>query len=159
MPLKTVSNISLLIPLLLLLAACSGETDTPENDSDNDNTDVLAPSAPTNLIVNGAVQSNSVSIVWDASTDNVAVAGYRIFRDNSLLAEITQTRYTDNTVSESQRYQYQVVAFDAAQNTASVTLTVNTPASTPASDNELPTAKIIQYTHCKLSFNRMGCLN
>jgi len=140
MPLKTVSNISLLIPLLLLLAACSGETDTPENDSDNDNTDVLAPSAPTNLIVNGAVQSNSVSIVWDASTDNVAVAGYRIFRDNSLLAEITQTRYTDNTVSESQRYQYQVVAFDAAQNTASVTLTVNTPASTPASDNELPTA-------------------
>ncbi len=138
MLLKTVKNTPLLITLLLLITACSGETDAPDNN--NSNIDVLAPSAPTNLIVNGAVQSNSISIIWGASDDNVAVAGYRIFRDGNQLAETTQTGYTDNTVSESRRYQYQVVAFDTSQNTASATLTVNTPASTPATDNEPPTA-------------------
>ncbi len=141
MLLKTVKNISLLISLLLLISACSDETDAPvPNDDTRNNSDVTAPSAPTNLMVNGAVQSRSVSITWDASTDNVAVAGYRILRNGSLLSETTQTNYTDTTVNESQRYRYQVIAFDAAQNTASNTLTVNTPADVAPLDNEPPSA-------------------
>ena len=42
--------------------------------------DTQAPTAPANLAVTG-VTSNSISLNWTASTDNVGVTGYRIYRN------------------------------------------------------------------------------
>lgn len=79
--------------------------------------DVTAPAAPSNLNAD-TVTSDEVSLSWNASTDNIAVAGYRVFRNGSLLTTTTTTSYADLTVNDDTTYQYQIEAYDAANNTA-----------------------------------------
>ena len=42
-----------------------------------------APTIPLNLKVEN-VTTDTVSLSWDASTDNIGVAGYRVYRDKQL---------------------------------------------------------------------------
>jgi chitinase len=53
---------------------------------------------------------------WGAATDNVAVAGYRIYRDGVAVAETSATSYTDQELILGRTYTYRVQAYDAAQN-------------------------------------------
>jgi len=79
-------------------------------------TDSTAPSNPANVAA-AAQSSTSIRITWTASTDNVAVAGYRIFRNGStaVLASVTSgTSYTDTALTPGTAYSYQVSAFDTA---------------------------------------------
>jgi parallel beta-helix repeat protein len=92
--------------------------------------DTESPTAPSNPNAT-AVGPNRVDLSWTASTDNVEVTGYEIFRDGSLLAEVgAVTSYSDTTVSASTTYSYQVRARDSAGNRSefSNTATVTTPA-------------------------------
>jgi chitodextrinase len=65
--------------------------------------DGTAPSIPTNLAAS-AVSSSQIDLSWDASTDNVGVAGYNIYRDGELVASSTDSLLmTDrSTVYETQ---------------------------------------------------------
>ena len=54
------------------------------------------------------INSNQVALSWTASTDDVGVAGYTIFRDGSPIGSSTGTTYTDSTVSPSTTYNYTV---------------------------------------------------
>src|SRR3989344_1612237 len=47
--------------------------------------DILPPSAPTGLTAT-AVSSSQINLSWNASTDNVGVAGYRIYRGGTQIA-------------------------------------------------------------------------
>ncbi len=70
---------------------------------------------------------------WTASTDNVGVTGYDIYRDGSLIAVAPpQTDYLDQTVQPETAYTYSVVATDAAGNASQPrnTTTVSTPSAT-----------------------------
>lgn len=93
--------------------------------------DTQAPSAPTGLAAS-VVSSSQISLSWSASTDNVGVAGYRIFRNGSStpLATATTTSYQDTSVAASTSYSYTVTAFDSAGNTSSLSNSVT--AATPA---------------------------
>jgi hypothetical protein len=90
--------------------------------------DTTAPSAPSNLT--GTATASRVDLSWGASTDNVGVTGYRVLRDGTQIGTSTGTTYSDTTVQSNTRYQYTVVAVDAANNpsSASNTFTVTTPA-------------------------------
>ena len=57
------------------------------------NADTQPPSAPTGLGVSSAGQT-SLALVWDASSDNVGVAGYGVYSNGSLVASPTATGYT-----------------------------------------------------------------
>lgn len=87
--------------------------------------DSQAPSAPTGLTV--SLQRKQAGLAWNPSTDNVGVAGYRVWRNGVLIASTTSTGYTDASLS-SGSYTYYVTAFDAAGNVSaasnSVTITV-----------------------------------
>ncbi|XID95592.1 carbohydrate binding domain-containing protein [Paenibacillaceae bacterium WGS1546] len=89
--------------------------------------DTTPPTAPTDLSVS-AKTDNSVSLTWTASTDNVGVAGYEIYRDGGKVGESAVASYTDNGLSPDTEYTYTVRAFDAARNysEASDALTVAT---------------------------------
>jgi len=101
-------------------------------------TDTQSPTAPTNLTAT-ATGATAVSLGWGASSDNIGVAGYRIYRDvgtstpATLLTTVgsTATSYTDTTASPSTTYTYAVKAFDGSGNVsaASNNATVTTPAS------------------------------
>jgi fibronectin type 3 domain-containing protein len=93
-------------------------------------TDTQAPTQPTNLSAT-AVNRQRIDLTWTASTDNVGVVGYQIFRNGSPLDVATTNSYTDSTVTASTTYTYSVVAFDAAGNnsTASSSAQATTPAN------------------------------
>ncbi|MBA3927730.1 glycosyl hydrolase family 18 protein [Listeria rustica] len=77
--------------------------------------DITAPSVPGNLRVT-RVTSDGVVLNWDASKDNVAVTGYKVYRDGKEIATVTKPTYTDKNVVSGQSYNYTVQAFDAAGN-------------------------------------------
>lgn len=92
--------------------------------------DTTPPSTPTalNAIAAG---SSSVQLQWAASTDNVAVTGYRVYRNGSQVATATTTQYTATGLTPSTSYTFHVVAVDAAGNLsgASANATATTPAT------------------------------
>ncbi|MER7499009.1 glycosyl hydrolase family 18 protein [Nonomuraea pusilla] len=93
-------------------AASNSVTATTTGGSGNDTT---APSVPGNLRSTG-VTSGSVSLAWDASTDNVAVTGYEIYRGGTLVTTVTGTTHTDTGLTANTAYTYTVRARDAAGN-------------------------------------------
>ncbi|NLN75964.1 MAG: hypothetical protein GX139_06600 [Armatimonadetes bacterium] len=87
-----------------------------------------APTVPGNLRTT-AVNANNVALAWDASTDNIGVTGYTVYRNGAAIASIAATTYNDTGVTQSSSYTYQVDAYDAAGNRSakSNTVAVNTP--------------------------------
>lgn len=79
--------------------------------------DTQAPSAPTGL-ARGAVGPASVALSWNASSDNVGVTGYDVWRGGARIGSTAATSYTDTTVAPSTSYSYTVRAFDAVGNTS-----------------------------------------
>ncbi|MCP3883960.1 MAG: fibronectin type III domain-containing protein, partial [Propionibacteriaceae bacterium] len=77
--------------------------------------DTEAPSVPQNLAAT-APAYNRVDLTWDASTDNVGVTGYEVYRDSGLIGTSAGPSYTDNTVVAETTYRYSLLAFDAAGN-------------------------------------------
>ncbi len=98
--------------------------------------DTQPPSAPSNLIAT-AISSGRVDLSWTASSDNVAVTGYDIYRDGTLLTTISPVpSYSDATVAPATTYAYEVRARDAAGNVSdpSNSATTATPAARLFSD-------------------------
>lgn len=87
-------------------------------------TDTIAPSAPTNLAASGTT-SSSTTLSWTASTDNVAVTGYDVYRDTTLLGTVTATTYNATGLTASTAYSFSVKAKDAAGNISAASNTVN----------------------------------
>ena len=89
--------------------------------------DTQAPTVPTNL-ASSSITESSVVLSWTASTDNVGVTGYDIYRNGSLLASTTSTSYSVTGLTASTTYTFYVKAKDAAGNvsSASSTLSVTT---------------------------------
>lgn len=79
------------------------------------NSDTTAPSVPANL--NGTATSmTEINLTWTASTDNVGVTGYRIFRNGTQIGVSAGTTYADTGLTRSTAYSYTVLAYDAAGN-------------------------------------------
>lgn len=87
--------------------------------------DTTQPSLPDGLTLISAL-SDSVTFSWNASTDNVGVLGYNVYRHGDYLATVFTTRYSDNTPLTDAVNIYSVVAFDEARNytPASAALTI-----------------------------------
>lgn len=85
------------------------------NPGNNGNVDTTTPIAPTGLTVT-ADSSSSISINWDASTDDVGVAGYRIYRNGEFIKSATALSAKDSGLVALSNYCYTVSAIDAANN-------------------------------------------
>jgi hypothetical protein len=86
-------------------ASCAGVTDTQ------------APSVPASLRSTGTT-SGSVSLAWNASTDNVGVTGYDIYQGGTIAASVSGTSGTVSGLNASTAYTFTVRARDAAGNTS-----------------------------------------
>lgn len=84
--------------------------------------DSEAPTVPTDLAADEG--DSEVVLTWTASTDNIAVTGYRVYRGGVLVASPTATTYTDATVTNGVEYSYTVSAVDAAGNESAQTSAV-----------------------------------
>jgi chitodextrinase len=92
--------------------------------------DTTAPSTPGGLTATARTAS-SVSLSWNASTDNAGVTGYEVYRGSTLVAGPTGTSYTDTGLTASTAYSYTIRARDGAGNrsAASSALSVTTTAN------------------------------
>jgi hypothetical protein len=76
--------------------------------------DSTAPSAPTGLVA--TANATTINLAWNASTDNVGVAGYRIYRSGTEIGASPVTSSVDTAVVKGVSYSYRVKAYDAAGN-------------------------------------------
>jgi fibronectin type 3 domain-containing protein len=109
--------------------------------------DTTPPSAPTGLAAS-APTANQATLSWTASTDNVGVKNYNIYRGSrgatpTLLKTTTTntTSYADTTVTAGTPYTYQVQAIDAAGNLSQLSgvASVATPGSSDTTKPTVPT--------------------
>lgn len=79
------------------------------------NSDTEAPSVPQNLVATGTTR-NSVSLAWDASTDDVAVDKYDIFINGVRSYTTSNTNFTVNGLTALTTYAFYIVAKDKSGN-------------------------------------------
>ncbi|WP_227013976.1 fibronectin type III domain-containing protein [Paenibacillus psychroresistens] len=99
--------------------------------------DTTAPSAPGSLTA--PTKSNvTVDLSWSASTDNVAVIGYDVFKNGTLIGSTTSaTTFGVTGLTPSTAYSFTVKAKDAAGNVSSASNTLSV--TTSAGDTQAPT--------------------
>ncbi|MES9945689.1 MAG: endo alpha-1,4 polygalactosaminidase [Candidatus Thiodiazotropha sp.] len=121
------------------LSACGSGNDN-DNSSNQSNPDSEAPTAVSNVIDTTTYQT--VTLTWNAASDNVGIDHYQIMRDGDAIGTTQATSFTDRTVNENSDYTYSVVAYDAAGNSStSASIRVSVPAnSNGGTDTEAPSA-------------------
>ena len=101
--------------------------------------DAVAPQMPDNL--QAVANFGGVYLTWNEATDNVAVVGYRIYRDAILLAQVEELSYTDTGLDSETYFEYQVSAIDAAGNESP--LSVYAGVTTPVIPEEVLTLDVM----------------
>jgi trimeric autotransporter adhesin len=86
--------------------------------------DTQAPTAPTGLNA-GNIAETSFTLSWTASTDNVGVTGYSVYRNGSLAANVTNTAANISGLTPATTYSMTVKARDAAGNISNASNTLN----------------------------------
>lgn len=109
----------------------SGNSNSATGTTTGGGGDTQPPTAPGNLRAI-AISTSSVSLAWNASTDNVGVVGYQVYRGSTMIITVGSTTYTDNGRAPCTSYTYTVRAIDGAGNLSapSNALTVTTPGCT-----------------------------
>ena len=79
--------------------------------------DTTAPTVPSNVTTT-SITMNQIKLSWTASTDNVAVTGYNVYRNGTKVGTSTSTNYTDNNLTPETSYKYEISAYDGAGNTS-----------------------------------------
>ncbi len=115
----------------------AGNVSDPSNTASATVLDTTNPAVPQNLSASSDGITR-VDLIWDTSTDNVAVTGYNVYREGTLIASTgTNPAYTDHVLIPG-TYHYRVRAFDAAGNLSD--LSNEATASMLGPDGENPTA-------------------
>ncbi|MFB4287641.1 glycosyl hydrolase family 18 protein [Nonomuraea sp. ATR24] len=102
--------------------------------------DTQAPTAPGNLRSTGKT-SSSVTLAWNAATDNSGVASYEVYTGTTLATTVTGTTATVSGLSPSTKYTFTVKARDLYDNMS--------PASAAV---EVTTADIVENGHARVGY-------
>ena len=105
--------------------------------------DSTPPSTPTGLAGSNVTQT-SVDLSWNASSDNVGVTGYDVFRGGTKMATVTSRSSSQTGLACGTTYTLGVVAFDAAGNRSQqAQITVSTSACAPAPPPPAPSGTVL----------------
>ena len=88
--------------------------------------DTTPPTQPTNLVAS-LVTTNSLRLSWTASTDNVGISRYNVYKNGIKITETTATVFDVNGLFGNTSYSFYVTAQDLAGN---VSIASNTVSST-----------------------------
>jgi chitodextrinase len=79
-------------------------------------TETMPPSRPTVSL--GGAEDASISLTWDASSDDAGILGYVVRRNGALAGYTTGTSFTDTGLAPTSPYTFQVAAVDTSGNTS-----------------------------------------
>ncbi|HEY5152229.1 MAG TPA: Ig-like domain-containing protein, partial [Mycobacterium sp.] len=105
-------------------------------------TDTTPPSTPTGLTASPPAPGQ-VTLGWQPSTDDIAVAGYELLRDGAVIATPTTTTVTDTAAAAGHTYRYTVKARDTSDNLSPP----STPVTVTVPDQSAITVDTIVTTH------------
>jgi phosphatidylserine/phosphatidylglycerophosphate/cardiolipin synthase-like enzyme/exonuclease III len=126
-----------------LLSSTVGDTLSANSGSDHFSVDVnlnLTDLGPMDIIAPAQVQNvtaqiinnTSVNLQWNANTENDLFA-YRIYRNNTFIAQTTQILFVDDTVYANTFYSYTISAIDQNFNEGLVSNTISIFVPSPTS--------------------------
>lgn len=99
------------------------------------------PSVPAGLTATAA--NARVTLSWNASTGTAAITGYRVSRNGSQVAQVTNTTYTDTGLANGTTYSYTVAALDSAGHVSAPSGSVSaTPSSQTGSGGGPPPIQV-----------------
>lgn len=138
--------------------------DAAANESASSNTvnvttqspDTTAPSVPTGLAASGVTQT-SLTLSWSASSDNVGVTGYDVYRDGSLYTSVSGTSTSVTGLTASTTYAFRVRAKDAAGNNSAQSTALNV--TTAANNVTYCTAKGNNTNYEWIDLIQLGSIN
>jgi hypothetical protein len=84
----------------------------------------VPPTTPGTLTA-AAITQSSITLSWGASTDNIAVTGYQVFRNGAFLTTATGLTLTNSGLAFGTQYTFYIVAIDAAGNISAPSNTVS----------------------------------
>ncbi len=116
-------------------------------------TDTQAPSAPANLAASNITQT-TLSLTWNAATDNVGVTGYDVYQDGSSIGSVTGTSTNVSGLIANTSYNFTVYAKDAAGNISTSSNVEN--ATTLANSSGGCTGGITSYPYAQGFENTLG---
>ncbi|MGV3557662.1 putative Ig domain-containing protein [Larkinella arboricola] len=104
--------------------------------------DQQPPTLPANLAISNVTQ-NSMRLTWNASTDNVSVAGYEVYQNNVKIADVTSgTAYTATGLVAGTEYYFFVRAVDPTGNVSGNSNTATETTTAPPA-NQPPVAPTV----------------
>ncbi len=95
--------------------------------------DSIAPTAPNNLVVSNVTETTS-DLAWTASTDNIAVTGYDIYKGTTKIATVTTTSYNVTSLIAATNYTFSIKAKDAAGNISIASNVVGVTTKSPTTN-------------------------
>ena len=141
-----ISQLVCIIVVCLFVFSISSATGTPP--------DTEAPTVPANLTAT-AISSSQINLTWNASTDNIGVTGYKIFRDSSQVGTSVTTSFSDTGLSASTTYTYTVSAYDAAGDESGQSISVSAITQPPATVPANLQATVISSSQINLSWSAL----
>ena len=110
--------------------------------------DTQVPTTPTNLNAT-AVSQTQINLSWTASTDNVGVTGYKIYRAGTQIGAATTNTYSNTGLTAGTSYSYTVSAYDAAGNNSgqSTSASATTQAATVVNHDPIGSLDVADNTH------------
>jgi len=81
--------------------------------------DATPPASPGGLLAK-AISPSVMQVVWNPSTDDVGIAGYKIYRNGTFLLTTAATSYWDVGLNANTKYTYTVASYDGAGNMSSI---------------------------------------
>jgi hypothetical protein len=114
--------------------------------------DSSAPSAPSNVKAL-LVGTSQVVLNWSAATDNVSVAGYRVYRDGVLVGSAATTHFLEGGLSAGTTHSFQVRAYDSVGNVSAASSTISARLASVATGTTGTLSGVVYNTSGKLLAN------
>jgi chitodextrinase len=143
--------VALVLALAVAGPVAAGKKPPPTNG------DKTPPTTPTNLRVTSLGQT-SITLAWDASTDNSGSLTYSVNKDGQgFTVPQTQTSYTIDWLSAGRTYTFYVTAVDSSLNTSAKSniITVTTPADAAAPPAPTLSGHVRGPSQVRLTWNRV----
>ncbi|WP_410772140.1 fibronectin type III domain-containing protein [Fontibacillus sp. BL9] len=113
--------------------------------------DQTAPSAPSGLTVVPAVTTASLS--WTASTDNIGIAGYNVYKNEVFMGTSIGTSFMASGLAANTAYTFTVKAFDDAGNISAASNAVSVTTGDPGQIGDIDPGIIDDYASWYIGIN------
>ncbi len=113
------------------------------------------PTQPTGLSATD-VDQGAVNLSWTASTDNLGVTGYKIYRNGVQVGTTSSTTYNDSGLSVNTGYTYYVVAYDPVADTSTASSTAGSTTRYTADINQDGTVNLLDLSVLASKYGQSG---